>query len=120
MPLRGGGGSADPNLVKVVTSLSNRALYFSRSPIPFDRDGVAPSNFRRHIGLYAYRREFLPRYLELAATPLETSERLEQLRLLEHGVPIAVASVDRAASGIDTPEQYDAFVRRRAASRIDD
>jgi 3-deoxy-manno-octulosonate cytidylyltransferase (CMP-KDO synthetase) len=107
---------SDPNIVKIVMTVGPRprALYFSRSLIPFDRDrrGVTPL---KHPGLYAYRREFLPRYIALPATPLEQAEQLEQLRALEHGYVIAVVRADVAYHGIDTPVQYEEFVRRCAA-----
>lgn len=105
---------SDPNIVKLVVAESNgrcRALYFSRSLIPFDRDGrriIAPL---KHPGLYAYRRDFLLKYVTLAPTPLEQTEQLEQLRALEHGHPIAVAKTMVRHHGIDTPQQYEAFVR---------
>lgn len=104
-----------PDVVKVVLDGRGRALYFSRAPIPYPRSpgGAAPL---RHIGLYVYRRWFLERYAGLEATPLERSERLEQLRVLEHGFSIAVHVCERAWSGIDTPEQYAEFVRRYRAS----
>lgn len=105
----------DPNVVKVVLRCDGTAMYFSRSCIPFDRDGAGAVTPLRHIGLYGYRREFLPRYAALPETPLERCEKLEQLRALEHGVPIAVAVVDATVHGIDTPEQYEAFVERHAA-----
>jgi 3-deoxy-manno-octulosonate cytidylyltransferase (CMP-KDO synthetase) len=101
----------NPNIVKVVTDLRGRALYFSRSPIPFDRDATGVP-CRRHVGLYAYRRVFLPRFAAWPESPLETAERLEQLRVLENGGTIAVADFDCRGTGIDTPEQYEAFVTR--------
>lgn len=104
----------EPNCVKVVFDRQGRALYFSRSRIPYHRDAhstPAPRYFR-HVGLYAYRRSFLRTYAELAQTPLEQAEQLEQLRALEHGYRIAVAIRAEAHPGIDTPEQYEAFVRR--------
>ncbi len=105
---------SDPNIVKVVCRLDGTALYFSRSLIPFDRDrrGGPDATVLRHIGLYVYRRAFLDQYISLPATPLERCEQLEQLRALEHGHHIAVAIVGEARAGIDTPEQYDAFVER--------
>lgn len=111
-PLGGDAEAGDPNVVKVVLATDGRALYFSRSRIPFDRDGDGPAPLLRHLGLYGYRRDFLARYAALPETPLERSERLEQLRALEHGVPIAVAIVEACGEGIDTPEQYERFVRR--------
>ncbi len=107
----------DANVVKVTLRIDGTALYFSRAPIPHDRDGDAPIARLRHVGLYAYRREFLPAYVAMRETALERTERLEQLRALEHGHLIAVGIVDAASHGIDTPEQYDDFVRRHAAGR---
>ncbi|MCA9291636.1 MAG: 3-deoxy-manno-octulosonate cytidylyltransferase, partial [Phycisphaerales bacterium] len=111
-PLRDGEDHRDPNIVKVVLDARGRALYFSRAPIPHDRDGVGAAPPLRHVGLYVYRRAFLLEYVTLPVTPLETAERLEQLRILEHGYAIAVAVRASSHGGIDTPEQYDAFVRR--------
>lgn len=104
------------NVVKVVCDSRGRALYFSRAPIPWDRDQFAdrrdalPANLpaRRHIGLYAYRVSFLRRFGQLAATPLERCESLEQLRALWHGYPIQVVSVDYPpAPGVDTAEDLE-------------
>ncbi len=111
---------ANPNIVKVVIDSRCRALYFSRALIPFERDahisgtGAASLSTRplKHVGLYVYRREFLPVYVRLAPTPLEQTEKLEQLRVLEHGHRIAVAVREAHFHGIDTPEQYQAFVER--------
>lgn len=113
-PLPGDADPADPNLVKVVVSLDGKALYFSRSVIPHVRDsfGGAGPTYYLHQGIYAYRREFL---LQLAAwepTPLEQIEKLEQLRVLEHGRSIDVIITLRAVHGIDTPWQYAQFVER--------
>ena len=105
----------DPNIVKVVMGRDGCALYFSRAPIPFDRDGRGHTAALRHVGLYVYRRATLERYAAMAPTPLEQAEKLEQLRALESGLRIAVAIVDPAMTGgggIDTPEQYEAFVKR--------
>lgn len=104
--------ASNPNLVKVVVRGDGRAMYFSRALVPHARDGrgVAPL---KHVGLYAYRRSFLATYLTLPETDLERTEQLEQLRVLWHGHEIAVAVRDvRTHGGIDTPEQYDAFVAR--------
>jgi 3-deoxy-manno-octulosonate cytidylyltransferase (CMP-KDO synthetase) len=103
--------AADPNLVKVVISRTARAMYFSRSPIPFDRDGAKPAYYL-HVGVYAYQRPTLIRLAGWKPTPCETAEKLEQLRALEHDVPIGVMVIERAAHGIDTPQQYQAFVQR--------
>jgi 3-deoxy-manno-octulosonate cytidylyltransferase (CMP-KDO synthetase) len=104
----------DPNLVKVVTDLKGRAVYFSRSVIPFYRDKTeAPKTaYYLHLGIYAYRRDFLLHFSSWKPTPLEQTEKLEQLRALEHGSSIFVMPVERATHGIDTEQQYDEFVRR--------
>ena len=113
----------DPACVKVVSDRRGRALYFSRSPIPFHRDGLPdpaaalPTIAFLHLGLYAYRRDFLLQLGSLPPSPLETAEKLEQLRVLEAGHPIAVGIVDERSIGIDTPEDYRRFVARwRAAN----
>lgn len=105
---------ANPNLVKVVTTLDGRALYFSRSPIPFHRDATttpAPAYYL-HLGIYAYRRDFLLKFASWPPTTLEQAEKLEQLRALEHGRSMYVMKVNRATHGIDTAEQYADFVSR--------
>lgn len=103
----------NPNVVKVVSDANGRALYFSRAPIPWDRDRFSRNRdelppghgARRHIGLYAYRVGFLRRFGALAVSPLEQSESLEQLRALWHGFPIRVIDVAEApAPGVDTDE----------------
>lgn len=105
----------DPNCVKVVCDHRGRALYFSRSPIPFVRDGqpdlaVRPPRFLQHLGLYAYHRDFLLRLAALPPEPLEELEKLEQLRALAHGRCIAVGVVRQASIGVDTHEDYQRFV----------
>lgn len=108
----------DPNLVKVVCRPDGTALYFSRSRIPFQRDGAAAAvPPLRHVGLYTYRTSFLARYAAMPSTPLEQTEMLEQLRVLESGYHIAVAVRTVRSTGIDTPAQYDALVRRAASVR---
>ena len=100
---------ADPNVVKVVTDLSGHALYFSRSPIPFERepkDGRGTVRFK-HIGLYVYRRKFLLKYSELPMGPLEQAERLEQMRALENGYKIRVVETEYDSLGVDTPEDWN-------------
>jgi 3-deoxy-manno-octulosonate cytidylyltransferase (CMP-KDO synthetase) len=104
--------AADPNIVKVVVDQQGRAMYFSRSVIPFDREDDGKTSLLKHVGLYAYDRPFLRVYSTLAPTPMEQCERLEQLRVLEHGYSIAVATVTCKHHGIDTPEQYAEFVQR--------
>jgi 3-deoxy-manno-octulosonate cytidylyltransferase (CMP-KDO synthetase) len=103
----------NPNVVKVALDQAGRALYFSRAPIPWHRDGFAQSKEAlppgylplRHIGLYAYTNAFLQAYPKLALSPLEQIEALEQLRGLWHGFPIAVHVTHMAQmAGVDTPE----------------
>lgn len=89
--------------VKVVTAQDGRALYFSRSPIPFNRDNKEV-DFYKHIGVYGYERNFLFHYIELAPTPLELVEQLEQLRVLENGFSIKMVETDRDFIGVDRPE----------------
>ncbi len=113
---------ANPACVKVVLDGAGDAIYFSRSLIPYPRDagGIAedPSRWLLHLGIYAYRPAFLKKLCTLAPTELERVEQLEQLRVLYHGYRIAMAVVERSSSGIDTPEQYAAFVERyRAENR---
>ena len=108
---------SDPNCVKVVFDHRGRALYFSRAPIPFARDGLSgrkddPVLGWQHVGLYAYRRRFLLRLAQMAPSPLEQIEKLEQLRVLEAGEQILVGRVTHHARGIDTPEDYRRFVQR--------
>jgi 3-deoxy-manno-octulosonate cytidylyltransferase (CMP-KDO synthetase) len=93
----------NPNAVKVVTAANGRALYFSRTTIPFDRDGTHPRYFK-HLGIYAYRRPVLERFVTLPESSLEKSERLEQLRFLENGFSIYVAETPYDSIGVDTEE----------------
>jgi 3-deoxy-manno-octulosonate cytidylyltransferase (CMP-KDO synthetase) len=113
-PFPQGADPADPSLVKVVTDSSGKALYFSRAQIPFPRDADAcqTARYRLHVGIYAYRRDFLLQFAKLPQTPLEMTEKLEQLRALEHGFALRVVDVAHRSHGIDTPEQYSAFVQR--------
>lgn len=121
-PIRSRRQLEDPACVKVVFDHRRRALYFSRSPIPYPRqwdDGLLtadPPRFYQHIGLYAYRREFLLRLAEMPQSDLERTEKLEQLRVLQSGHSILVGTVDDPTFGIDTPEDYRAFVDRCAAT----
>lgn len=108
----------DPACVKVVLRHDGRALYFSRSPIPHPRQWSPdllerePPLFWQHLGLYVYRRDFLRRFSQLAPSSLERTEMLEQLRILQAGGEIVVAIVEKQAKGIDTAEDYRAFVSR--------
>jgi 3-deoxy-manno-octulosonate cytidylyltransferase (CMP-KDO synthetase) len=96
--------AGDPNRVKVVVDAKGRAVYFSRAPIPFDRDGTGEAVYHQHVGVYAYTREALDCWVRLPPVPEERWERLEQLRPLLHGIPIGVTLFDGpAAPGIDTP-----------------
>ncbi len=132
---------ADPNIVKVIISSCvvrdaycekekmdscfrrndnaqheiGRAIYFSRLPIPYDRDASGVGDIRqylRHLGIYAYRKDFLLKITKLPQTPLEKIEKLEQLRVIENGYKILVGKVEHTCDGIDTPEQYAEFVKR--------
>jgi 3-deoxy-manno-octulosonate cytidylyltransferase (CMP-KDO synthetase) len=96
---------ANPNAVKVVTDLSNRALYFSRSTIPYDRGASQPRYFK-HLGIYAYRKAALERFVTLPESSLERAERLEQLRFLENGIPIYAAETPYDSVGVDTQEDF--------------
>jgi 3-deoxy-manno-octulosonate cytidylyltransferase (CMP-KDO synthetase) len=98
---------ADANAVKVVTALDGRALYFSRAAIPFDRDNAGFTGYRKHLGIYAYRKEALERFAALAPSPLERTERLEQLRLLENGIALYVAEAPGNTIGVDTEEDLE-------------
>ena len=113
----------NPNCVKVVLSQAQNALYFSRAPIAYPRDIMQAGDFRlpqpaplRHIGIYAYRAGFLQQYAAMSASPLETTESLEQLRVLWHGYPIAVEVLTEAPpAGVDTPADLDRVRREWAA-----
>jgi 3-deoxy-manno-octulosonate cytidylyltransferase (CMP-KDO synthetase) len=109
---------ADPNRVKLVMDRRGFALYFSRAAIPHRRAGNADAPIWQHVGLYAYRREFLQRFVTLAPTPLERSEALEQLRALEHGHPIRVARIEGWESHpVDVPEDIARVEALLAARR---
>src|ERR1039458_7418239 len=103
---------ANPNAVKVVTALDGRALYFSRSTIPFDRDAAGFSGYRKHLGIYAYRKAALEQFAALPPSAIERIERLEQLRLLDNGINIYVAEAPSDTIGVDTEED---LVRAEAA-----
>lgn len=105
----------DPNCVKVVHNAAGRALYFSRSPIPYPREegeAAGAGCSLLHLGVYAYRRDFLLRLASWPPGRLERIERLEQLRVLENGCEIAVEVIERAFAGVDTPADYERFVAR--------
>ena len=109
----------NPNVVKVVTGLDGFAIYFSRSPVPYPRSGGSQSvedalrsdpamlsRYRKHSGLYVYRRAFLEAFSRMECTPLESIEALEQLRVLEHGYRIKVVEVSDRSIGVDTEQDY--------------
>ena len=104
----------DPNLVKVVMRQDGQALYFSRSLMPYPRDphNAANAAYYLHLGIYVYRWQFLRDFSKWPPSSLEQTEKLEQLRALEHGRSIYVVKVARATHGIDTPQQYAEFVKR--------
>jgi 3-deoxy-manno-octulosonate cytidylyltransferase (CMP-KDO synthetase) len=116
-PFAPGEDPANANIVKAIAGVADAktgvapALYFTRAAAPYPRDGAEPV-YLKHIGIYAYTLSDLLGYLALPASPLERTEKLEQLRWLEHGLPMAVAIRAAAHHGIDTPEQYAAFVAR--------
>jgi 3-deoxy-manno-octulosonate cytidylyltransferase (CMP-KDO synthetase) len=111
----------DPNVVKVVANHAGDALYFSRSPIPFDRERGPRGSavpYYKHIGLYVYQRDFLLNYSLLPAGPLEQAERLEQLRALENGYSIRVVETEYESFGVDTPEDLERVSRLFEATVI--
>jgi len=106
----------DPNAVKVVTDARGLALYFSRSPIPYDRDSSGEAKYYKHLGFYAYTIDALRRFRTLEPSPLERTERLEQLRFLENGIPMAVLETDQDTIGVDTEEdlrRVEEYFRKR-------
>ena len=111
---------ADPNVVKVIIDKAGRAIYFSRSVIPYDRENGGTGSVKqylRHIGIYAYRKDFLLKITKLPQSPLEKQEKLEQLRALENGFAIVVGKIKHTCDGIDTPQQYEEFVKRYKSHR---
>lgn len=100
--------AANPNAVKVVTARNGKALYFSRATIPYDRDRSGGVTFRKHLGLYAYRRAALVQFSSLPPSALEAAERLEQLRFLENGIDIYVEATPFDTIGVDTEEDLRA------------
>jgi len=108
----------DPNNVKVVTDFHGRALYFSRHPIPFDRDGLGTVQHYKHIGIYGYTRNALALFHSLPQSSLETAEKLEQLRFLQNGVPILVVETLQDNIGVDTEADL-ARVNALFAARAD-
>jgi 3-deoxy-manno-octulosonate cytidylyltransferase (CMP-KDO synthetase) len=117
-PIRDKSKLDDPACVKVIFDQQGRAIYFSRAAIPFARNwddsllSANPPHYHQHIGLYAYRRDFLLQLAALPRAPIERVENLEQLRVLDAGHTILVGTIDEPTIGIDTPEDYRAFVER--------
>jgi len=110
----------DPNAVKVVTDSAGRALYFSRATIPYDRDHIGPPRYFKHLGFYAYRKPALERFCSLPESTLERSERLEQLRFLENGIPIHVVETPYDTIGVDTEDdlrRVESILKPRTAGR---
>lgn len=107
----------NPNAVKVVTDSNGRALYFSRATIPFDRDGARPRYFK-HLGFYAYRKAALDRFVSLPESSLEKSERLEQLRFLENGIPIFAGETAYDSVGVDTEEDLQRVIEILRKSKV--
>ena len=108
----------DPNCVKVVTAKDGRALYFSRATIPFDRDKTGFNGYRKHLGIYAYRKAALEQFAASPSSPLERIEKLEQLRLLENGIALYVAEAPSDTIGVDTEadlEKAEAMLRATLA-----
>ena len=106
---------ANSDIVKCITDVDGYAIYFSRLPLPYSRDckGVGElGNYARHLGIYAYRKDFLLKFTAMEQSLLEKSEKLEQLRAIENGYKILTAKVERTCDGIDTLGQYEAFVDR--------
>jgi 3-deoxy-manno-octulosonate cytidylyltransferase (CMP-KDO synthetase) len=106
---------ANPNIVKCITDTTGRAIYFSRSVMPYNRDSAGVGSigdYKRHLGIYAYRKDFLMKYTALEPSFLEQTEKLEQLRAIENGYTILTGMVEKAWDGVDTEEQYRAFIER--------
>jgi len=111
-PIQAAAEYDNPNAVKVVVNAAGRALYFSRRTIPYLREAASRSAdeqlaafpFLKHLGIYGFRRETLLRLVQFPVSPLEAAEKLEQLRALDHGIPIAVVTVDYDSVGVDVPE----------------
>ncbi len=112
---------ANPSAVKVVTAADGRALYFSRATIPFDRDSSGFAGYRKHLGIYAYRKAALERFATLPTSWLEQVERLEQLRLLDNGIDVYVAPAPGDTIGVDTEDDLraaEAILSARTGARI--
>jgi 3-deoxy-manno-octulosonate cytidylyltransferase (CMP-KDO synthetase) len=118
VPFAAAAASANPNNVKVVADQLGNALYFSRSLIPFDRDGAGSAMPLHHLGIYGYRRAFLLRFVRWKPTPLEEAEKLEQLRALEMGARIRLLVTDHRSIGVDTPEDLAAVEKQMRSGAL--
>lgn len=119
VPIATPGDVMDPNVVKVVLDFEGNALYFSRAPIPYDRDGSGQLRYYKHLGLYAYRVAALEKFHRTPPSPLELAEKLEQLRFLENAVPITVVETELDTIGVDTEEdlkKVEDYFRRTGAT----
>ena len=97
----------DPNYVKVAVDLNNNSLFFSRSVVPYPRDKSVNTNYYEHIGVYAFRKQALLDFTSWPVTPLESAEKIECLRYLEHGIPLRMVLTDYMGVEIDTPEDLE-------------
>ena len=111
------GTAANPNRVKVVFAEEGSALYFSRSPIPWQLENASNPTYYGHIGLYAYRKDVLERFVKLGPSRLERTEKLEQLRLLENGIPIRVVVTEHTSFGVDQPEDLESVAKLLAGEQ---
>lgn len=120
-PIHSAAEVTNPNVVKVTRTQCSKAIYFSRSPIPFFREltieeAVEKKLYYRHIGVYLYQRKFLNEFSKLPASKLEQAEKLEQLRILENGYPMAVFELEKSVSGIDTPQDLADALRTQVSN----
>jgi len=111
------GTAANSNMVKVVFAKGGTALYFSRAPIPWQSEKNSNPTYYGHIGLYAYRKNVLERFVKLGPSPLEQVEKLEQLRLLENGIPIHVVVTEYTSFGVDHPEDLESVAKLLAGEK---
>jgi 3-deoxy-manno-octulosonate cytidylyltransferase (CMP-KDO synthetase) len=114
------GTAANSNMVKVVFAKGGTALYFSRTPIPWQSEKHLNPTYYGHIGLYAYRKNVLERFVRLGPSPLEKVEKLEQLRLLENGIPIQVVVTEHTSFGVDHPEDLEPVARLLAGEKANE
>lgn len=110
----------NPNIVKVITDVNDDALYFSRSVIPYNRDGVEDGNYYKHIGVYGYTKKFLKKFVSMPQSSLEKSESLEQLRAIENGCKIRVVETKYQSIGVDLPEHIELVEKELKKERLHD